>query len=87
MHNYMPFEAKAGMWHLAIWWNRALARLCTHCWGNDVILAHLGTGILRWRPFGPLLAALSYSCPDGRPPLDWVGLNYYSRWVVTLYFH
>lgn len=78
MHNYMPFEARAGNWWLLIWWNRALAALCNHTWGNDTILDFLGTGQLTWRPLGPF-CRLSYSCPAGRPPLDWVGLNYYSR--------
>lgn len=79
VHNYMPFEARAGKWWLLVWWNRALAALCNHCWGNDTILDFLGTGQLNWRPLGPLLGRVSYSCPEGRPPLDWVGLNYYSR--------
>ena len=85
VHNYMPFEAKAGIWHLAVWCNRALARLCHRCWGNDAVLAYLGTGAFRWRPLGPALAALSHTCPDGRPPLDWIGLNYYSRRAHALH--
>jgi hypothetical protein len=79
VHNYMPFEAKLGKWGLLIWWNRALASVCNHCWGNDLILDYLGTGQLHWRPLVGPLRALRYSCPDGRPPLDWIGLNYYSR--------
>lgn len=79
VHNYMPFEARVGKWWLLIWWNRALAALCNHTWGNDVILDFLGTGVLNWRPLGPLFCRVSYSSPLGRPPLDWVGLNYYSR--------
>ncbi|BDA42798.1 6-phospho-beta-galactosidase [Coccomyxa sp. Obi] len=82
VHNYMPFEARAGKWWLLIWWNRALAALCNHTWGNDTILDFLGTGVLNWRPLGPLFCRVSYSCPHGRPPLDWVGLNYYSRVVL-----
>lgn len=80
VHNYMPFEAKrTGAWHFLIWWNRVLAAVCHHSWGNDVILGYLATGSLNWRPLGPLLGTVSYSCPEGRPMLDWVGLNYYSR--------
>lgn len=79
VHNYMPFEARRGKWHLIIWWNRALSALCNHCWGNDIILDYLGTGQLYWRPLGPFFKSLRYSCPDGSAPLDWVGLNYYSR--------
>ena len=57
-----------------------LAKLCNVCWGNDILLDYLGTGQLNWQPWAHLpLGAFSYTDPEGRPPLDWIGLNFYSR--------
>ncbi len=80
VHNYMPFEARKGRYGLFIWWTRVLASVCNVCWGNDIILDYLGTGQLNWAPLGALpLGGHSYTDPQGRPPMDWIGLNFYSR--------
>ena len=80
VHNNMPFEARKGRYGLFIWWTRVLASVCNVCWGNDIILDYLGTGQLNWAPLGALpLGGHSYTDPQGRPPMDWIGLNFYSR--------
>ena len=80
VHNYMPFEARKGRWGLFVWWTRVLAKMCNVCWGNDIILDYLGIGCLNWQPLTPIpLAGVSYTDPQGRPPMDWIGLNFYSR--------
>ena len=80
VHNYMPFEARKGRYGLFVWWTRVLAKVCNVCWGNDIILDYLGTGQLIWAPLAPIpLGSASYTDPQGRPPADWVGLNFYSR--------
>ncbi|CAK0742117.1 hypothetical protein CVIRNUC_001373 [Coccomyxa viridis] len=84
VHNYMPFEARRGRYGFFVWWTRVLAKLCNVCWGNDILLDYLGTGQLNWQPWALLpLGALSYTDPEGRPPLDWIGLNFYSRVVLN----
>lgn len=80
VHNLMPFEARKGRYGLFVWWTRVLAKVCNVCWGNDIILDYLGTGQLNWAPLAPIpLGATSYTDPQGRPPMDWIGLNFYSR--------
>ena len=80
VHNLMPFEARKGRYGLFVWWTRVVARVCNVCWGNDVILDYLGTGQLNWAPLAPIpLGGTSYTDPQGRPPMDWIGLNFYSR--------
>ena len=48
---------------------------------NREILDFLRTGVLEWRPLGPC-TRVRYVAPGGPPPVDWVGLNYYSRVVM-----
>lgn len=81
VHNYMPFEARKGKHWLLVWWTRVLAKICNVCWGNDIILDYLGTGQLNWQPLAPFpVAGVSYTDPQGSPPMDWLGLNFYSRY-------
>lgn len=48
------------------------------CWGNEPILNYLISGTFRWRPLGPF-RPVEYRNPGGKPPGDYIGLNFYSR--------
>ncbi len=49
--------------------------------GNREILGYLRTGVLHWQPFGRC-TRVRHVRREGPPPLDWIGLNYYSRVVL-----
>lgn len=82
VHNQMPFQWYRGDW---------VTRFCPHVrilvpifnamWGNKAITDFMATGELRWRPTGPL-CPVTWQHPGGPPPLDYIGLNFYSRIVV-----
>lgn len=59
-------------------------QVCDTCWGNEAIVNYLIDGHFVWRPMGPW-RAVEYRNKGGAPPGDYVGLNYYSRWVVLLF--
>lgn len=54
---------------------------CKRAGGNREILNFLRTGVWSWQPLGRC-TRVRYTRPEGPPPLDWVGLNYYSRVVM-----
>lgn len=64
----------------------ALARYCgnwmTYWWGWDNVHQWLKTGFFHWELplFGTII---KYQNPGGKPPCDWLGVNYYSRPVVN----
>jgi hypothetical protein len=76
----MRFEAYNAHWLMNYAWHtRAITHVFDVCWGNEPILGFLVTGRFSWRPLG-FLWPVEYSNPGGGPPpLDFVGLNYYSR--------
>ena len=59
-------------------------QVCDTCWGNEAIVNYLIDGHFVWRPMGPW-RAVEYRNKGGAPPGDYVGLNYYSRWVLLLF--
>ena len=54
------------------------SQICDVCWGNEAITDYLATGNFSWRPLGPW-RSISYRNPGGKPPGDYIGLNFYSR--------
>lgn len=52
----------------------------TYWWGYEVVHKWMLTGKFTWDV--PLLGRwLEWQYPGGKPPCDWFGVNYYSRWV------
>lgn len=52
-------------------------------WGYELIHQWMLTGKFTWKV--PLLGQwLEWQHPGGKPPCDWFGVNYYSRWGVLL---
>lgn len=50
---------------------------CTYWWGWDVVHGFMKTGKFSWEV--PLLGKLIEYEYDGKPPLDFWGINYYGR--------
>jgi hypothetical protein len=48
-------------------------------WGYELVHQWMLTGHFTWKV--PVLGKwLEWRLPEGRPPCDWFGVNYYSRW-------
>lgn len=48
-------------------------------WGYELVHQFMLTGKFTWKV--PVLGQwLEWHYPGGRPPFDWFGVNYYSRW-------
>ncbi len=78
VHNYMRYEQYKSPYAWAALWARGSVWLADHIWGNEVVLKYLLTGYFDWYPFWPM-CRVAWRDPNGRPPLDWIGLNYYGR--------
>jgi hypothetical protein len=49
--------------------------------GPETVENYLATGLFEWKvPF--LGTIIRWQDPNGKPPCDWVGINYYSRRVA-----
>jgi len=49
-------------------------------WGYELVHNWMLTGHFEWKV--PVLGKwIEWWLPEGRPPCDWFGVNYYSRWV------
>eukprot|EP00884_Botryococcus_braunii_P004590 jgi/Botrbrau1/14131/Bobra.182_3s0072.1 len=84
VHNWMRYEQYESKWARWAPWTAGLVWLADHVWGNEVVLKYLMTGYFDWYPLYPF-SRVYWRDPNGRPPLDWVGLNYYGRIIVTAY--
>lgn len=79
VHHHIRFEAHGPSWLL--WPAQYCCRWMNYWWGYDLVHNWLLTGELEWTaPLG-MGEALSWRDPGGKPPLDWFGVNYYSRAV------
>lgn len=79
VHNEMRFEWFRGDWITRFAPHaRILVPIFDAMWGNVVITDFMRTGELAWRPTGPF-RPVTWRHLGGAPPLDYVGLNFYSR--------
>lgn len=78
----IAFEAQSPGWGPLSWPSEFAAYWLRFWWGYDIIHEWLATGRMEWRVpfFGKWFV---YQDPEGKPPCDWYGLNYYSRPVVS----
>lgn len=76
MHNYLRYEALGNSLSQA--YTGPLTRWMNSVWCNELMVDYFRTGSFRWSiPFGSAIVH-----EDGEPPpLDWFGINYYSRLV------
>ncbi|KAG2450444.1 hypothetical protein HYH02_004946 [Chlamydomonas schloesseri] len=80
VHQQITFEPEGtGMLYAASRWT---ADWLTHCFGWDVVHTYLLTGRFSWRIPGGRPGQLEVQEPGGRPHLDWLGINYYTRVVL-----
>ncbi|KXZ56250.1 hypothetical protein GPECTOR_1g218 [Gonium pectorale] len=80
VHQQIRFEAAgSGLVHGAARW---AAQWLTHCFGYDLVHEYLMTGRFAWRQPGRRGFAIDVLEPNGRPPCDWLGINYYTRVVL-----
>lgn len=83
VHNIMRFESRQDGFSDRLPHVNYLASVCDHMW-NIVQLEFLQTGKFDWRPVSQcsLAGGVQWKWPAGKPPMDWIGLNYYSRVVA-----
>lgn len=81
VHQHMRFEPKAK--GLSLSYVRPLTRWMTFWFGCDVILKYFQTGEFEWR--APM-KGITLKVQDDKPPLDWWGINYYSRLTIDWKF-
>lgn len=63
---------------------KVLSDWMTYWWGWDVVEHWMLTGEFVWKL--PVLGTWQrWKDPDGRPPCDWWGINYYSRGIFSWY--
>mmetsp|Transcript_17931 Transcript_17931/g.53969 ORF Transcript_17931/g.53969 Transcript_17931/m.53969 type:complete len:526 (+) Transcript_17931:343-1920(+) len=79
VHNFMTYEAKYPVAISAAWVN-PIVEVINKCWGNDLTINFLTTGKFTWPSF--FSKEWSWQYPEGRPPCDFVGLNYYGRGMI-----
>lgn len=78
VHHHVQFDSVGEGWKYygaktVCWW-------MTHWFGWDSVINYFKTGKYEWRvPFG---APVRYEHPTGRPPCDWWGINYYTRFLL-----
>ncbi|WIA39927.1 hypothetical protein OEZ86_013361 [Tetradesmus obliquus] len=65
--------------------SRFAARWLTFWWGYDLMHEYLQSGKFAWcvPSLGSGGSSCSFVVQDGRPPLDWFGVNFYSRPVIS----
>ncbi|GIM00686.1 hypothetical protein Vretimale_5626 [Volvox reticuliferus] len=80
VHQKIRFEAEGSgaACHAARW----TADWLTHCFGWDLVHNYLATGRFVWRLLGRIGVRAHMDVQDGRPPCDWLGINYYTRVVL-----
>lgn len=82
VHHHIRFEPQGPGWLLGP--ARYCCRWLNYWWGYELIHGWLRTGELEWEaPLG-MGEALRWRDPGGKPPLDWFGVNYYTR-AVSLF--
>eukprot|EP00198_Chlamydomonas_reinhardtii_P011511 XP_001700848.1 predicted protein [Chlamydomonas reinhardtii] len=80
VHQQITFEPEGtGALYSASRWT---AEWLTHCFGWDVVHDYLMTGRFAWRIPGGRPGHLEVQEPSGRPHVDWLGINYYTRVVL-----
>ena len=79
MHNYLRYEPMAPD-AMSRFWTGPLCRLLNHVWANDLFLEYFGKGKFHWSIPGACNISHQEAEP---PPLDWLGLNYYSRCILA----
>lgn len=85
-HMMLPFSSWPDLGPFS-WHSRLFARWMDFWWGYDVVHNYLLTGRFSW--YVPSLTHISgarcvLDVQDTRPPLDWFGVNFYSRPVISL---
>ena len=55
-------------------------RMANRIWGNETVYNYLKSGIFHHEP--PFTKAMHWEDPEGRPPLDCIGVNNYSRCAI-----
>jgi len=81
VHQFILFEPKNT--GIAAAYIRPLTSWMTFWFGTDVLMTYLLSGEFIWKsPF----KGITVEAHDGRPPLDWLGINYYSRLTIDWKF-
>mmetsp|Transcript_28300 Transcript_28300/g.67275 ORF Transcript_28300/g.67275 Transcript_28300/m.67275 type:complete len:455 (-) Transcript_28300:91-1455(-) len=82
VHDWLVFEPKGkGLKYAHI---RPIANVMNRSWGNDQFIEWFKHGTFTWKPHS-LTREVRYEAQE-LPGLDWVGLNYYSRAVLSCKF-
>ncbi len=82
VHDWLVFEPKErGIKYVHI---RPIANLMNRVWGNDQFIEFFKKGTFTWSPLS--FSKSIFHEEEHIPGLDWVGLNYYSRAVLSSAF-
>ncbi len=80
VHNIMRFQSRNDGFSQYMPHTIAVTGCLDYMW-NLVQVRFLQTGVFDWQPLGPWACVVKGQWVGGTPPLDWLGLNYYSRCV------
>jgi beta-glucosidase/6-phospho-beta-glucosidase/beta-galactosidase len=79
VHNHMEYEPKHPLAFSAAWVT-PIVRVINQAWGNDMTVEFFKTGLFAWPKF--FTEGFTWQYPAGRPPCDFIGLNYYGRALI-----
>lgn len=82
VHHHITFEpCGQGIFNFHSKW---VAKWLEYWWGWSVVEEYFLTGVFKWKVPG-LGQWIYWKDPQGRPPCDWWGINYYTRAVISWY--
>uniref|UniRef100_A0A7S3VJH2 Beta-glucosidase n=1 Tax=Dunaliella tertiolecta TaxID=3047 RepID=A0A7S3VJH2_DUNTE len=82
VNHHITFTAAGeGRLHKVASW---MAEWLTYWWGWDIVDHWMHTGEFEWKL--PVVGTwITWKDPEGKPPCDWWGINFYSRCVLSWY--
>ena len=77
VHNWLRYEPLSKRGYCSFYIN-PLCSWMDEIWANRIMIEYFTTGQFTWRiPFGAPMQVQE----DIVPPVDWIGMNYYGRYV------
>mmetsp|Transcript_10072 Transcript_10072/g.28907 ORF Transcript_10072/g.28907 Transcript_10072/m.28907 type:complete len:528 (+) Transcript_10072:287-1870(+) len=84
VHNYMWFEPKGK--GLLYAFTRYLCTRVNHWYGNDLFIEFFKTGRFKWEKALPACCGYVEHSETELPKMDWLGINYYTRSLMSPLF-
>lgn len=80
VHNYMTYMPRYPL-AVSANWVTPVVGVINKCWSNDIMIKFFLSGKFSWPSF--IKSGWQWQYPGGRPPCDWIGLNYYGRGIIS----